>query len=228
MKFFRLALTGCLASMAAFAGGIAPCVQQSLAQYLGAPNCSIGNLVFGSFSYNPTALGTGFAEPADEVMVTPILTPGDYGVEFSSNWVGQDVGGSDIAIGYFVATSNLQADLTAASLGMTGTTTGESNAILDEYICPGEAFSATCANQVHLHESMGPTGDFGGGPQIPYATFGPVASMQLVKDLRVYGVSGVSSVSDISNQYPTPEPVTSLVCFSGLMVVWGLLRRRKT
>jgi len=226
MKFWKLALLGCLASTPMLASNVAPCAEQNLEQYLGAPNCSIGNLVFGSFSYTPTSLGTGVAPPASDIMVTPILVPGDYGLQFSSSWVGEDVGGSDIAIGYFVATSDLQADLDAASLNMVGTVTGESNAVLDEYICPGEVFSSTCANQVHLHESMGPTSGPGSGPQIPYATFDPVATMQLVKDLRVYGVTGVSTVTAISNQYPTPEPVTPLLCFSGLLLVWGLLKRR--
>ena len=220
MKFVNAVLLGCLCSTATFASTIAPCADQTLAQYIGAANCSVGNLVFGQFSYTPTSLGTGAAPPAANIMVTPIDQPGDYGLEFSANWVGEDVGGSDVAIGYFVATGSGAADLGAASLGMLGSTSGDSNAVLDEYICPGEPFSPTCANQVHLHDSMGPTGPSGSGPQITEATFDPVSSMQLVKDLRVYGVTGMSSVSEISNQFPTPETLTPLLCFSGFVGVW--------
>jgi hypothetical protein len=226
MKFLNLALLGCLSSTATFASNIAPCTEQTLAQYMGAPNCSIGNLVFGELSYTPTSLGTGVAPSAADIMVTPIDQPGDYGLEFSANWVGEDAGGSDVAIGYFVASGSGAADLGAASLGMVGSASGDSNAILDEYICPGEEFSSTCANQVHLHESIGPTGPSGTGPQVPYASFDPVSSMQLVKDLRVYGVTGTSSVSEISNQYPMPEPLTPLLCFSGLVGVWAFRKYR--
>ena len=160
MKLLKLVLVGSLYGTAIFASSIAPCATQSLAEYLEAPNCSVGDLVFGSFSYTPTSLGTGTAPAAAEIMVTPIDQPGDYGLAFSSNWIGGNVGGSDVAIGYFVATGSGEADLSAASLGMIGTATGDANAVLDEFICPGEVFGPTCANQVHLHETIGPHRSF--------------------------------------------------------------------
>jgi len=231
MKFLKLALLGCLFSTAMFATSILACTEQTLAAYLASSsNCSIGNLVFGSFSYQGTALGTGVALTPDQITVIPINTAGNVGIEFAANWVGSQVGGSDSAVGYFVATGSGAATITAASLGMDATAAGDANAVLDEYICPGEVFSSTCANQIHLHDLEGPAGPSSPGPIVLSSTFDPVSYLQLVKDIRVYGVAGTSTVSDISNEYTaglaTPEPVTPVLCLSGLLLAWVLQKRR--
>lgn len=226
MKICKLIMLGCLVASAIVAGTVQPCTEQALSAYLGAPNCSIGDLVFGAFTYTPTALGTGAIVPASAITVIPMNTPGNIGIEFAANWTGGAAGGTDSAIGYFVATGSGLPTLDAASLSLMGQASGVANAVLDEFLCPGQAFSPTCANQVHLDQVIGS----GTEPPNPYGTFAGVSNIGLVKDIRVYGVTGTSSVSEITNNFPSnstvPEPVTPLLCLSGLVVVWRLRKNR--
>jgi hypothetical protein len=221
MKFFKLAMLGGLVSSVMLAGTVQPCTEQPLSAYVGGANCSIGNLVFGGFTYESTALGTGMSVPASAITVVPLTTPGNLGIQFEANWTGGGAGGSDSAIGYFVATGSGAPTLDAASLSLVAEASGVANAVLDEYLCPGGAFSSTCANQVHLDESVG----LGGEPPNLSGTFAPVSIVGLVKDIRVYGVTGTSSASVIANNYstttsPVPEPVTPVLCLSGLLLLW--------
>jgi len=223
MKLFKLVVLGGLIAGVMLAGSVQPCAEEALSAYLGAGNCSIGNLVFGGFTYTPTALGTGSIVAASSITVVPVTTPGNVGLEFQANWTGQAAGGSDSAIGYFVASGSGAPIIDGADLGLIGSVTGEANAVLDEYICPGVQFSSTCTGQVHLDQSMGP----GGEPPDPSGTFAPVSLIGLVKDIRVYGTTGSASVSQISNNYSqlpagVPEPVTPLLTLGGLALLWRL------
>ena len=225
MKLFKLTILGCLVVSAMLAGTVQPCAQASLAAYIGAANCSIGDLVFGGFNYTPTALGTGMIVSASAITVIPMNTPGNIGIEFAANWTGGGSGGTDSAIAYFVATGSGAATLDAASLSLVGTASGVANAVLDEYLCPNEAFSPTCANQVHLDQVVGS----GSEQPNPSATFAPVNHIGLVKDIRVYGVTGTASASQITNNFPSsgvPEPATPLLCLAGLLLL-GRLRKNR-
>jgi hypothetical protein len=110
---------------------------------------------------------------------------------------------------------------------MTGTATGLANALLDEYVCPGGNFTGLCSmnspDVVHLSIGIGQNP----GIQQPVGTFGPVSTLSVLKDVRVYGDGqGIATLSSITNEFPTPEPVTPVLALSGLLVMWRLRKRR--
>jgi hypothetical protein len=227
MRLIGFALLACLGSTALMAGTIDPCTAELLSVYLtSTTGCQIGGFVFGSFYYNPTALGTGSIVLASQIMVTPILGSAP-GLQFSANWTGTGNGGTDSEIGYHMATVDGQAEISETTLGMTGTATGLANALLGEYVCPGGNFTDLCSansqDVVHLSIGIGQNP----GIQQPVGTFGPVSTLSVLKDVRVYGDGqGIATLSSITNEFPTPEPVTPLLALSGLLVMWRLRKRR--
>jgi hypothetical protein len=223
MKFAGLALLVTLGPGLSMAGTIEPCATESLSVYLTSTSvCEIGSFLFGDFYYNPTSLGGGPIVGANEVMVTPIFGT-DPGLEFSASWSGTANSGIDSEIGFHVGTASGLPWLDSGTISMTATATGTANALLSAYICQGGTFSGLCAtNPLEILELQLGTGE-NPGPQTPIGSFGPVSSISVLTDVRAYGAGdGTSSILNVTNLFPTPEPVTPLLGLSGLLLLFGL------
>lgn len=208
---------------------VSACTPEPLSVYLTASGvCNIGYLLFGGFYYVGTSLGSGTALSASEIMVTPVISASGPGLEFSANWTGSANGGSDSEIGYHIATNSGLATISEADMGMTATVTGTADARLDEYLCPDGYFTGLCATNpqdvLHMYLDLGPNA----GPPNTFIDFASVSNVSLLKDVRVYGAgTGVSSITDVTNQFPAPEPATPLLCLAGLLAVWGYRKQAK-
>ena len=229
MRLAKLALLVCVSSLAVFASNlnVPACTAQPLSDYLASNSlCDVGYFLFGGFYYVGTSLGSGSAVPASAVMVTPVMGPAGPGLEFSTNWTGTADGGSDSEIGYHIGTVSGAPLIDGASMAMTATVTGTADAQLIEYLCPGGTFNDLCTNKqdvLQLYLDMGPNA----GPPNTSTTFAPVSQMSVLKDVRAYGVgSGTVSISDVTNQFPVPEPATPLLCVLGLLAMWGVRKHR--
>ncbi len=215
--------------MRASATGVAACTAEPLSVYLATSSyCEIGYFLFGGFYYVGRSLGSGTAVPADQIMVTPILSATGPGLEFSANWSATGNGGNDSEMGYHVDTISGLAYINEADMAMSATVSGVADARLDEYLCPGGDFTGLCTanpqDVLHMHLDIGPTP----GVQTSAISFGPVSTLSVIKDVRVYGIGqGVGAISDVTNQFPAPEPAAAGLCLAGLAAIWGFRKRTR-
>jgi hypothetical protein len=230
MRLTMLALLGCVSSAALHASNVSVgnCTAEPLSVYLTSSGlCEIGYYLFGGFYYLGTSLGSGTALPATDIMVTPIMSSAGPGLEFSANWTGSNNGGSDSEIGYHMSTVSGLPTIDAATMSFTAAVSGTADARLDEYLCPGGDFTGLCSTDpgdvLHMYLELGPNA----GPPTTSLTFDGVNNISLLKDVRTYGAgTGVATISEVTNQFPVPEPVTPSLCLAGLLAMWGFRRYR--
>jgi hypothetical protein len=205
---------------ASYSALASPCAMDPLAVYDATGfSCTIGDITFSDFQYTPTSTG-GAVVPTDAgVEVTPTTTMGgDSGFEFAAGWSAGPGSAIDSLIQY-TATCN-GCDFTDLSLIIAGAgATGNSFVNVAETTpTPAESLEAGVAG--------------GGSPVLSDSvTFGPVATLQLSKDVHVNGGSTgfgaqVSEVTNLFSQGSTvPEPSSLILC-TGLLCLLPIARRK--
>jgi hypothetical protein len=204
---FAVTLT-MLFTSAVFAGS---CPTNTLNNFLG-NSCSVGNLLFSNFTYTSSASGSAVAISASGIEVTPLVVNGEVGLNFSAGWSAGPGQGLDSLIGFTVTA--MTGSISDMSLSMGGA--GFSNSGV-----------ATVAENASNGTNLFVFDDAGGTSLTDSATFVPVTSLTVSKDVTVDGFAdGTAAISSVNNLYSsTPEPTTLGLLGTGLIGLAGLLRR---
>lgn len=200
-------------SYAAFADA---CVSDSLADYITDGSCTIGDLTFSNFSYTPTSIGAIIVPPAGSVTVDPI-TGAESGLEFDAGWFANPGTLEDSLIKYTVTCTGCAIDDWVLSLAGEGSS-GDGIVNVAE-TSPEVSGGLT---QTFVAGNLAGTGS---------ATFAPVGSLSVAKDILVYGggvpmtSTQVSSVTNLFSTTATPEPSLLILCL-GLLGLVPIARRK--
>jgi len=231
MKLFQLMLSVCSVTAVMFAGQVNPCATDLLSSYVtNQTSCQLGQLIFSDFEYGPNHFPQNPGPGANTITVTPITDPGDPGFLFSTpDWTAVGAGnGGDSSISYLITSASGAPIIDAVDLGVTEAITSEPvKLIVDETVCVGVMIApgqCPAANTVSLVNSNTP----GSVTQVPYATFGPVSEVTVLKDIYFAsdGSTGNAQILSVSNTYPTPEPSAAVLSLCGLMVLWQMGKKR--
>src|SRR5512139_626619 len=193
----RLVVTIAFLLMLPSRGWAAACAAGTLADYIAAGACTIGDKTFSNFTYAGSGFGGATAIPASGVAVVPQIIGGEIGLLFSAAWSVGPGQGLDSSIGYTVTAapgnSIVDAVVTMSGFGHT----------------PGGvvAVSETMDNGAHLFVH-----DDGGTVSSATVTFPPVSSITTLKNISVNGNAGVAALSAVSNlfsQSPMQPPTAT-------------------
>ena len=225
IKLLSLALFACLIAPVMSAGSIALCPTAPLSVYVAATApCQIGSLEFSDFAYTNSFFPTLLGPPASAIVVTPSSNPADPGLELSSTWTAAGAGnGMDSALTYLVMTVSGAPTIDEAVFGMTDTVSSQPVSIqISETLCVGIALGpgkCPAADEIDL---VIPSTGF----QQTSASFAPVSEMTVSNDIFIKsnGASGSGMISDVTNNFPTPEPGIPLLSLSGLLALWLMAR----
>jgi hypothetical protein len=191
------------------------CVSDPLSDY-DAPgfSCTLGDLTYSDFNYIPTDSGGALSPPASGVTVTPITTGfgSDIGLEFTAAWLvasGQTI---DSSISYDVSTTN-PVGITDLFLYVVGGAGGDGVASVAEgSLTPPESLYTEFASGTTINSAS--------------ASFSPVGSLSLTKDIGLSGGSGPGGahISDVYNLISegtstVPEPPLAILCIGLLGLV---------
>jgi len=126
-------------------GIAAPCIPGSLASYiaLGSTGCVLGNLTVSGFAYAAKAGGGAEKIKADQIAVTPVLTPGAVALEFAANWSVQS-GQEEVSnITYHALSADPAVEVKAISLDGNGFEAGLMGEVEVQEVVAGAAEAAT-------------------------------------------------------------------------------------
>lgn len=229
-----LFLTLLLASVMC-AGTVNPCAQASLATYLASNTpCTIDGFLYSSFTYGADHFPNHPGPAANTIYVTPETNPLSPGLAFSSpDWTAAEGSAGDSAITYLLSTASGAAAIGSASLNLGDSVRSEPfTAVIGETLCLGvNTQPSQCPSKdlVNLQVSDTPAP----GAQTPFVSFAPVSQMTILTDVFYASDSrsGSGQILAVANTYAgspaaVPEPVTSLLGLSGLLVTCWMARKR--
>jgi hypothetical protein len=151
-----------------------------------------------------------------------IIQTRNVGFQFNGGWA---VAGNGLMLDSLITFDVQGPAITSMHLWFNGATEGTGLAEVVETYCLGDTQANGCANgttgQLHV-SSFGPT-------LSQNLEFDPVSVISVSKDINVTsGTYGTASISQVINtfDYDVPEPLSLLLCGTGLFAL-GFLRRRK-
>jgi len=205
----------------------APCVPDTLANYLSVGSCSIDSLAFGNFNL-VTPLPTGAtAIPTGAISVTPFSSSSGVGFLFGFDVAADATFLRELLFGYQVS----GAGLNGATLDMAGATAFDDGVVTGvQDVCIGGVFSpglAGCSGVRNSNIVFAIDGDQLLSSSLLFAS---ASFLDIVNDIAIDGgLTGSASLTcNVTNRFAVaaaavPEPTTGLLVASGL----GLLLRRR-
>lgn len=185
--------------------------------------CEIGDLIFSNFGYTPT--GTSNSISAQGVAVDVISEPGNVGFQFNGGWSVRTQNGSTQILDSLITFRVTGPAITSMHLWFNGADFDTGLAEVVETYCLGGTQTTSCpsgsSGQLHV-TSFGHVFEWD-------LKFAPVKMISVSKDINVNsGSNGTASISQVINtfDYDVPEPLSLLLCGTGLFAL-GFLRRRK-
>jgi len=224
MKKKVLAISALLFGAVLVASGAPACGPGTYDTYIagGGITCQIGSLVFSNFSFSSSAGVPATAIPATGVTVTPLNLGAEFGFQFGT---GMSVasGFQDIIIS-FVVTGNIT-DLHASFNGsFSGTgTSSDTETFCKNGISLPPLGSCAVVNQGQ-YNLTNPPQNLAPAPLV----FNPaLTSIAISKDINVTaGANGTATISQVTDTFSVPEPMTLSMMGIGLLGL-GLMRRRQ-
>ena len=197
-------------------------------------SCQLGNLTFFGFGYVSTGNPSSLAVPASTLIVTPITTPGNEGLQFG---VGMNVASSesvsrfqDSLVNFSVSTQ--APAITGLQMSFDGAVTGTGITGSTETYCVNNDFFSCPSGGLKQLQVNNP-------PPIPSAstTFAPAKLISLSKDISATsGINGTAAISKVINTFPNfppppqptgvPLPPSLLLTLTG-MAASGLYTARR-
>jgi len=218
-RFFLIALAPLVLASSAFATSTT-CptgLGTSLNNYL-APgfSCTTNLLTFSNWSY------TDLNVPAVNVSVVPQTVNGDEGFQFQSGWnVNNTNGGPEITEDSLIQFTATGPGITNLELFFNGSITGTGSANVTEQYCLNGSLT-NCPQALGQISVTNPPPGFS-----DQVFFAPVRSVSVSKDILVDTGTGPGSamISQVTNNFSSPEPLSFVLLGSGLLGL-GLLRKR--
>jgi hypothetical protein len=213
----------------------APCIQESLNNYLSSSNpsfsCTVNDKTFSGFTYVNTVTGGAVATLATGVIVvplpvpvlTPLALPGPS-LEFTDSWHAGVNQSNDIAISFNVtAGSGFKIDDVSGAL--TGGVTGNGTILLDKTLTSTSPPFVDGPLQGCIPNLVGCTAGF-----VDQLLTTPTVSLHVLDDTILTGNNGTADLSIIDNQFSqigVPEPTTLALLGVGLLGLRMVRRRRR-
>jgi hypothetical protein len=181
--------------------------------------CVSGSLIFSDFGYQ----GTGQVSNPSSVSITPLNSPDDEGFQFAGGWSVQSQNGvsnsEDSQISYTVQHPGGLID--SLSLSFSSVVTGTGSASVTEQFCLGAPVNSCPQATEGSVAVTNPGSGFS-----DRAFFAGVESVGILDSVTVTsGMSGTARISNFSNTFSSPEPLSFVLLGSGLLGI-GLMRRR--
>lgn len=203
------------------------CTSGTVQDYINAGQCSLGGITFTFTASSYTFSGTGTAPAASGIAVTPILANHQIGFQFTPN--------SPAVVTTGTQTEQITLTYTAKAIGEQITSFTAHNTASTHGTGTLAGSKAKLANgATTLSTVTFPNTTSGGGVGTP--AFASVIPGTLLTITNTFSLS--SSGTSLSNNThlsnftntvtATPEPVTSMLCGAGLLVVGLAFRSRKT
>ena len=178
--------------------------------------CTTNLLTFSAWSY------TDLNVPAANISVVPQVVMGDEGFQFQSAWnVNNTNGGPEAREDSLIQFTVTGPGITNLELFFNGSITGTGSANVTEQYCLNGTLTS-CPQALGQISVTNPPPGFS-----DQVFFAPVRSISVSKDILVdTGVGpGSAMISQVTNNFTTPEPLSLVLLGSGLLGL-GLMRKR--
>jgi hypothetical protein len=216
-KFCLILLASLVLASSAFAT-VTTCPVGTLSLYL-VPgfSCTTNGLTFAGWTYSSAGTGQGQAIPATGVQVTPQVALGAEGFQFNAGWSVSGSSSTEDSLIGFTASGGI-IDL---ELFFNGSVTGTGQSGVSETYCMNHALAGCPTGSSGQIAVTNPPPGFNS-----HVFFAAVNSVSVSKDILVdTGNNGTAMISQVVNNFSSPEPLSFVLLGSGLLGL-GLLRKR--
>ena len=186
--------------------------------------CTTNALTFKLWDYSASASGLGSAMPASGINVVPILTQGDEGFTFNAGW---NINGANSSADSLILFTAAGPAITDLELFFNGGFTGSGMTNVVENFCLNHDSVTGCpAGSAGQIKVTNPPPGFNDHVFFSAATSVSVSKdIQLATGAQTGQFAPTAFISQVSNTFSTPEPLSLVLLGSGLLGL-GLLRKR--